>query len=149
LRPPKHDKIVDISGASKKARRAEAECGKRLVLIERQFGRSRMKMRGLNDPLLMTSDGANGMVKAIEVCFPRAVRQRYLAHRMRNLASKVPEEYGRSSRHVCEQLIKRRAVRLHVNLPPASWPTMAVSMTAQWHASGMTSKGASPICASQ
>ena len=58
---------------------------------------------------------------------------------MRNLASKVSEEYGRSSRHVCEQLIKRRAVRLHVNLPPASWPTTAVSMTAPWHASGMTS----------
>jgi putative transposase len=51
-----------------------------------------MKMRGLNDPLLVTSDGAPGIVKAIEVCFPRAARQRCLAHRMRNLASKVPEE---------------------------------------------------------
>jgi hypothetical protein len=37
LRPPKHDKIIDISGASKKARRAEAEGGKRLALIERQL----------------------------------------------------------------------------------------------------------------
>jgi putative transposase len=51
-----------------------------------------MKMRGLNDPLLITSDGAPGILKAIEVCFPRAARQRCLAHRMRNLASKVPEE---------------------------------------------------------
>ena len=51
-----------------------------------------MKMRGLNEPLLVTSDGAPGVIKAIEVCFPRAARQRCLAHRMRNLAAKVPED---------------------------------------------------------
>jgi putative transposase len=38
-----------------------------------------MKMRGLKDPLLVTSDGAPGIIKAIEVCFPRAARQRCLA----------------------------------------------------------------------
>ena len=47
-----------------------------------------MKTRGLLDPLLVTSDGAPGSIKAIEVCFPRAARQRCLAHRMRNLAAK-------------------------------------------------------------
>ena len=41
---------------------------------------------------LVTSDGAPGIIKAIEVCFPRAARQRCLAHRMRNLAVKVPED---------------------------------------------------------
>ena len=51
-----------------------------------------MKRRGLNDPLLVTLDGAPGIIKAIEVCFPRAVRQRWLAHRMRNLAAKLPED---------------------------------------------------------
>jgi len=51
-----------------------------------------MKLRGLGDPLLVISDGAPGIIKAIEVCFPRAARQRCLAHRMRNLASKVPED---------------------------------------------------------
>jgi transposase-like protein len=51
-----------------------------------------MKGRGLTDPLLVTSDGAPGIIKAIEVCFPRAARQRCLAHRMRNLAVKVPED---------------------------------------------------------
>src|SRR6266700_4330635 len=51
-----------------------------------------MKRRGRNDPLLVTSDGAPGIIKAIEVCFPRAARQRCLAHRMRNLAAKVPED---------------------------------------------------------
>src|SRR5215831_7882667 len=51
-----------------------------------------MKRRGLRDPLLVISDGAPGIIKAIEICFPRAARQRCLAHRMRNLAAKVPED---------------------------------------------------------
>ena len=33
-----------------------------------------MKRRGLNDPLLVTSDGAPGIIKAIEICFPRAAQ---------------------------------------------------------------------------
>src|SRR5258708_4605157 len=37
-------------------------------------------------------DGAAGIIKVIEICFPRAGRQRCLAHRMRNLAAKVPED---------------------------------------------------------
>ena len=51
-----------------------------------------MRARGLGDPLLVVSDGAPGVIKAIEVCFPRSARQRCLAHRMRNLAAKVPED---------------------------------------------------------
>jgi putative transposase len=50
-----------------------------------------MRARGLGDPLLVVSDGAPGVIKAIETCFPRSVRQRCLAHRMRNLAAKIPE----------------------------------------------------------
>ena len=42
--------------------------------------------------LLVVSDGAPGIIKAIETCFPRSERQRCLAHRMRNLAAKVPED---------------------------------------------------------
>src|SRR5262249_1202769 len=51
-----------------------------------------MKRRGLNDPLLVASDGAPGIIKAIEICFPRAARQRCLPQRMRTLAAKVPED---------------------------------------------------------
>jgi len=50
-----------------------------------------LRRRGLPDPLLVVSDGAPGMIRAIEECFPRSVRQRCLAHKMRNLQSKVPE----------------------------------------------------------
>ncbi len=51
-----------------------------------------MRARGLGDPLLVVSDGAPGVIKAIDVCFPRSIRQRCLAHRIRNLAAKVPED---------------------------------------------------------
>jgi putative transposase len=50
-----------------------------------------MRRRGLGDPLLVVSDGAPGLIRAIEECFPRALRQRCLAHKMRNLQSKLPE----------------------------------------------------------
>jgi transposase-like protein len=43
------------------------------------------------DPLLVVSDGAPGVIRAIEECFPRSARQRCLVHKMRNLQSKVPE----------------------------------------------------------
>jgi putative transposase len=50
-----------------------------------------MRRRGLPDPLLVASDGAPGLIRAIEECLPRSIRQRCLAHKMRNLQSKVPE----------------------------------------------------------
>lgn len=52
-----------------------------------------IRRRGLGDPLLVVSDGAAGVIKTVETCFPRSARQRCLAHRMRNLASRP------SSRH--------------------------------------------------
>ncbi|WP_292385443.1 transposase [Mesorhizobium sp.] len=51
-----------------------------------------MRGRWLGDPLLVVCDGAAGIIKAIETCFPRSERQRCLAHRRRNLAAKVPED---------------------------------------------------------
>ena len=51
-----------------------------------------MKRRGLRDPLLVTTDGAGGLIKAVEQVFPRAERQRCLAHKIRNLENKTPED---------------------------------------------------------
>ncbi len=51
-----------------------------------------MRRRGLGDPLLVVSDGAAGIIKAIETCFPRSARQRCPAHRLRNLVAKTPED---------------------------------------------------------
>ena len=46
--------------------------------------------RGLASPLLVISDGAPGLIAAIEQAFPRALRQRCLIHRARNIVAKVP-----------------------------------------------------------
>src|SRR4029453_19360372 len=43
-----------------------------------------MRGAGLGDPLLVVSDGAPGVNRSIEACFPRSARQRCLAHRMVN-----------------------------------------------------------------
>jgi transposase-like protein len=51
-----------------------------------------MKRRGLRDPLLATTDGGGGLIAAVEQCLPRSERQRCLAHKMRNLQSKTPED---------------------------------------------------------
>jgi len=40
-----------------------------------------VKERGLPSPLLVISDGAPGLLTAIEQAFPRALRQRCLIHR--------------------------------------------------------------------
>src|SRR5579872_4561750 len=54
-----------------------------------------LKGRNLNDPVLVVSDGAPGLRRALEEVFPRSLRQRCLAHRMRNLEGKVPAERWR------------------------------------------------------
>jgi putative transposase len=46
--------------------------------------------RGLPEPLLIVMDGAPGLVKAVKRVWPRAYRQRCLAHKMRNLVAKLP-----------------------------------------------------------
>jgi putative transposase len=47
--------------------------------------------RGLRAPLLVITDGAPGLISAVEVTFPRSLRQRCLVHRARNLLAKVPK----------------------------------------------------------
>jgi putative transposase len=49
-----------------------------------------LKDRGLASPLLIISDGAPGLITAIEQAFPKALRQRCLIHRARNILAKVP-----------------------------------------------------------
>src|SRR5712691_12079293 len=46
--------------------------------------------RGLASPLLVISDGAPGLIAAIEQAFPAALRQRCIIHRARNVLAKIP-----------------------------------------------------------
>ena len=49
-----------------------------------------LKDRGLASPLLVISDGNAGLIGAIEQAFPKALRQRCLIHRARNVLAKIP-----------------------------------------------------------
>ena len=48
--------------------------------------------RGLPEPVLGTTDGAPGLIRAFETVFPKTLRQRCLVHKKRNILAKVPEE---------------------------------------------------------
>lgn len=52
-----------------------------------------MVARGLRAPLLVVSDGAPGLIAAVELVFPYSLRQRCLIHRARNVLAKVPVEH--------------------------------------------------------
>jgi putative transposase len=90
-----------------------------------------MKRRGLKDPLLVTTDGAGGLIAAVEPCFPRSQRQRCLAHKMRNLADKTLEEkwptfqvhvracYQAPSQAVARSLRKEIVAQFEKQLPAA------------------------------
>jgi putative transposase len=54
-----------------------------------------LKARGLADPILTVTDGAPGLIRAVEEVLPRSLRQRCLAHKLRNLEAKVPQERWR------------------------------------------------------
>ena len=49
-----------------------------------------LRERGLASPLLVVSDGAKGLIAAIEQIYPKALRQRCLIHRLRNVLAKIP-----------------------------------------------------------
>ena len=50
--------------------------------------------RGLPGPWLVVSDGAPGLLRAIEELWPAADRQRCTVHRLRNLMAKLPKHGG-------------------------------------------------------
>jgi len=47
--------------------------------------------RGLGAPLLIVADGAPGLIKAVEQCWPASDRQHCAVHRVRNLLAKLPD----------------------------------------------------------
>jgi len=47
--------------------------------------------RGLAAPMLIVADGAPGLIKAVEQCWPASDRQHCAVHRVRDLLAKLPE----------------------------------------------------------
>jgi hypothetical protein len=60
-----------------------------------------MLRRGLRTPLTVTTDGAAGLIRAVERIWPLSLRLRCWFHKMQNLRSKVPKRPGRSSSSAC------------------------------------------------
>lgn len=54
-----------------------------------------MVKHGLQTPVLITTDGAPGLIRAVEEVFPRSLRLRCLPHKMRNVLDKVPDQDSR------------------------------------------------------
>jgi transposase-like protein len=61
--------------------------------------------RGLGAPMLIVADGAPGLTKAIEQCWPASDRQRCCVHRARNLYSKLPERDRERVKHAYWQAL--------------------------------------------
>lgn len=60
--------------------------------------------RNLPTPLTVTSDGAPGLIKAIEAMWPEAERLRCWFHKMKNVLEKMPEEYREPIKRQLEQI---------------------------------------------
>src|SRR5436189_2129340 len=60
--------------------------------------------RGLGAPMLIVADGAPGLNKAIEQCWPASDRQRCCVHRARNLYAKLPERERERVKHAWQAL---------------------------------------------
>jgi transposase-like protein len=61
--------------------------------------------RGLGAPMLIVADGAPGLKKAIEQCWPASDRQRCCVHRARNLYAKLPERERERIKHAYWQAL--------------------------------------------
>jgi putative transposase len=61
--------------------------------------------RGLGAPMLIVADGAPGLIKAVEQCWPASDRQHCAVHRLRNLLAKLPERERERVRRVYWQAL--------------------------------------------
>src|SRR5712664_3704624 len=53
-----------------------------------------LTLRGFPAPWLVVSDGAPGLIKAIEELWPEADRGRCAVHKLRNVIAKLPKRSG-------------------------------------------------------
>jgi transposase-like protein len=63
-----------------------------------------MTARGLEEPLLVTTDKHKGLKKAIREVFPHAFKQPCLAHKMRNILCKLPKKIEKEMKPLIKQV---------------------------------------------
>ena len=64
-----------------------------------------MTARGLEEPLLVTSDKHKGLKKAVREVFPHAFKQPCLAHKMRNILCKLPKKIEKEMKPLIKQVL--------------------------------------------
>jgi len=68
---------------------AHSESSESCLEVLRDLGK-----RGLQTPVTITTDGAPGLIQAVEAMWPRSLRMRCWFHTMQNLHQKVPPQAG-------------------------------------------------------
>jgi len=63
-----------------------------------------MTARGLEEPLMVTSDKHKGLKKAVREVFPHAFKQPCLAHKMRNILCKLPKKIEEEMKPLIKQV---------------------------------------------
>ena len=67
-----------------------------------------MTARGLEEPLLVTSDKHKGLKKAVREVFPHAFKQPCLAHKMRNILCKLPKKIEKEMKPLIKQVLPQK-----------------------------------------
>jgi putative transposase len=102
-----------------------------------------MLRRGLQIPVLITTDGAPGLIRAVEETWPKSLRQRCLVHKILNVVDKVPEKdraevkalvqsaYNAPNREVAEMIAKDLLDR-YSDLYPSAMKAFQEDLEACW-----------------
>jgi transposase-like protein len=97
--------------------------------------------RGLRQPLLVTTDGNKGVHRAVVECFPKADRQRCIAHKLRNILSRLPQEkqeevleqikavYYAPDRETAD-LLAQRVIEKYADMYPSATQTFSEDLDA-------------------
>ncbi len=88
-----------------------------------------LKDRGLASPLLIISDGAPGLISAIEQAYPTALRQRCVIHRARNILAKVPAGMQAEVKDAYWKIFDTEDLRPR---PARSWRRSSITGSARW-----------------
>jgi len=102
-----------------------------------------MQGRGLPAPILVATDGAPGLIRAVDEAWPNSLRQRCLAHKIRNVVDKVPDNareevkamvhstYYAPNREVGE-LIAKDLLQRYQDLYPSAMKSFTDDLEACW-----------------
>jgi putative transposase len=82
--------------------------------------------RGLGAPMLIVADGAPGLIKAIEQCWPASDRQRCCVHRARNLYAKLPSASANASSRPTGRRSTTRSARHTPSSDSEPWSTSSI-----------------------